>query len=201
MKRILAVSASVLFHPMLMPLYGIFLIFHSGTHISFIPLEYRRMIYTIFFASSCALPLTILVLLRQLNLIRSFRLESSRERILPVFFTGLFYFIGYMILKKLNLPGFIYQFILGSLIAIYLSLVITFWWKISLHMIGIGGITGAIIALSLKMGLGISAALIGLIFISGFLGASRLYLNAHNPLQVFAGFFIGLITVFTIPFL
>lgn len=197
--RLLAITLSVIFHPMLMPFYGIFLIINSGTHISFMPLEYKRMIYSIVFASSCALPLTLLILFKQLNLIKSFRLETNRERVLPVFFTGLFYFLGYIILRKLELPLFIYQFILGSLIALYIALVITFWWKISLHMIGVGGVIGAIVALSLKMGLGISVGLIGLIIVSGMVGTARMYLNAHNPLQIFAGLFLGIITVLYIP--
>ncbi|MBN2166556.1 MAG: phosphatase PAP2 family protein [Marinilabiliaceae bacterium] len=201
MIKLLSVSASVLFHPMLMPLYGFFLIFNSGTHISFISLGHRSMIYAIIFASSCALPLTMLILFRQLNFIKTFRLESNRERIILVFFTGVFYFLGYLILKKLHLPLFLYKFILGSLLALYLSLIITLWWKISLHMIGIGGITGAIVALSISMGLGISVVIITLIVISGIVGASRLYLNAHTPLQVFAGFFLGFFLVGIIPLL
>lgn len=199
--RLLAVSASVLFHPMLMPIYGLFLIFHSGTHISFIPFEYKRMSYAIVFTSSCVLPLTVMILLNQLGLIKTFRLESNRERIVPVFFTGFFYFIGYMVLKRFGLPQFIYQFILASLVALYAALVVTFWWKISLHMIGIGGITGAIVALSLKMGLGINAAFVAFLIASGIVGSARLYLNAHTPMQILVGFLLGCLTVGIIPLL
>jgi membrane-associated phospholipid phosphatase len=201
MKRLLAVSASVILHPMLMPLYGMFIIFNSGTHISFIPLEYRRMVYAIVFASSCVLPITVLVLLKQLNLIKSFNLETTRERLVPLFFTGLFYFLGFLIIKRLHLPLFLNQFIISTLIAILAALVVNFWWKISIHMLAIGGVAGIIIALSVKMGLGITPILITILVFSGIVGCARLYLNAHTPLQVFAGFFLGLLTVMTFPFL
>jgi membrane-associated phospholipid phosphatase len=199
MKKILANAISILFHPMLMPVFGLFLIFHSGTHLSFIPLGFKRMAYTIVFASSCLLPLSLLPLLHQFKLIKSFKMETHRERILPVFITGVFYFLGYLLLKKLQLPLFFYQFILGSLLAIYAALVITLKWKISLHMVGIGGVTGAITALSLKMGLGVTPLLMIPFVVAALLASARLYLNAHTPLQVYLGFLLGHVTVLMVP--
>lgn len=201
MKKTIAVAISILFHPMLMPLLGLFLIFNAGTHISFVPAEFRRVIYMIVFASACVLPLSVLPLLLQFKLINSFRMESHRERILPVFITGVFYFLGYVLLRRFNLPIFLYQFMLGSLIALYASLVITFWWKISLHLVGIGGVTGAIIALSLKMGLGITPALVALFWAAAITASARLYLGAHTPKQTLAGYLLGLLVVLAIPFL
>lgn len=201
MKRYLAIVVSVLLHPMIMPVLGLFLFFNSGAHISFVPSNLRLIVYLIAFATACLLPLSILPLLLQFKLIRSFNMESHRERILPVFLTGAFYFAGYFLMLKLGLPLFIYQFVLGSLIALYISLVVSFWWKISLHLVGIGGVTGGVIALSFKMGLGITPALVVLFCLGGIAASARLYLGAHTPSQTMAGYLLGLLTVMLVPFL
>lgn len=199
MKKYLAVAASVIFHPMLMPVLGLYLIFNSGTHISFVPSNFRMMVYLIALGSGCLLPLSMLPLLLQFKLIGSLKMETHHERIFPVLITGLFYLLGFYLLLKLALPVFIYQFVLGSLIALFIAMIVTFWWKISLHLVGIGGVTGAILALSLKMGLGITPGLVALFVVSAITASARLYLNAHTPSQTLAGYLLGLIAVAALP--
>jgi membrane-associated phospholipid phosphatase len=199
MKKQLAVAVSVLFHPMLMPLLGLFLIFNSGTHISFVPHNYRLMAYLIVLGTSCLLPLSLVPLMLQFKLIENLRMETRKERIIPVFSTGLFYILGFYLLRQLGLPAFIYQFVFGSLIALFAALAITLFWKISLHLVGIGGVTGAVVALSLIMGLGITPVLVALFWVAGITASARLYLGAHTPLQTLAGFLLGFIIVMGLP--
>jgi len=90
---------------------------------------------------------------------------------------------------------------LASLISLNLALIITFFWKISLHMAGISGVIGGLLILSIKFGLGISPFLLIAIVAAGFVASARLYLNAHNPSQIFVGFAIGFIPMIIIPFL
>lgn len=85
---------------MLMPSLGLFLIFQAGTHLSYIPFEAKRIIFLTVFVSTCILPVSILPLLYQFRMIKSFNMETPRERLLPVFFTGFFYYLGFMLLKK-----------------------------------------------------------------------------------------------------
>jgi membrane-associated phospholipid phosphatase len=58
-------------------------------------------------------------------------------------------------------------------------------------MAGIGGLIGAIIALSLRLGLNSSLVLGILIGIAGLIGSSRLILGKHTPMQIYAGFLVG----------
>jgi membrane-associated phospholipid phosphatase len=199
MKKYLAIAASVLFHPMLMPLLGLFLIFNSGTHISFVPSDYRLMAYLIVLGTSCLLPLSLVPLMLQFKLIENLRMETRKERIIPVFTTGLFYILGFFLLRQLGLPVFIYQFVFGSLIALFTALAITLFWKISLHLVGIGGVTGAVVALSLIMGLGITPVLVALFWIAAITASARLYLGAHTPSQTLAGFALGFLIVMGMP--
>jgi len=74
---------SFLFHPMLMPTLGIFFILNSGNHHAFLPFEIKRLVYIIVFTSTCLLPVSLLPLFLQIKLIKSFEMETARERVYP----------------------------------------------------------------------------------------------------------------------
>ena len=181
---------------MLMPTLGIFLIFQAGTHLTYLPLEARRIIYLTVFISTCIMPLSLLPLFLQLKMIKSFQMESPRERLFPVFITGVFYFMGYLLLKKMSVPPMLGNFILSSWLAVLLAVIITFFWKISMHMIAIGGVTGVIMALALRFHIDLTFWISLLILASGILGAARLHQGAHNPSQIYTGYLLGFIIVF-----
>lgn len=190
-KKLLSQIFSVLFHPMLMPVLGIFLIFNLGSHLSFMPYEAKRAIYITVFLTTCILPISLLPLLYQFKAIKSFAMQTSRERLWPIIFTALFSYLGLLLLKKMGLSGVLQIFILSTLIALFAAGAITVFWKISLHMMGIGGVTGAILAMGLRYNLDVTLFLSLLILASGLTGSSRLYLGAHTPAQVYAGYFLG----------
>ncbi len=195
--RIFAKSLSTVLHPMLIPTLGLFLIFNIGGHFSYLPIDHKRVIYLIVFLSTCVLPLSLIPLFILLGLIKNVYMEDRRERLFPTLATGLFYLLGYFFLSRIPIvPSFILGFMLATIVAITLALSITMFWKISMHMIGIGGLTGAILALSMRFGLDIWLIFTVIILLAGLLGSSRLYLKAHTPLQVHAGFLLGGIVVF-----
>lgn len=188
---------STLFHPLLIPTLGLFLIFNVGGHFAYMPFEHQRIVYLIVFLSTCILPLSLIPLFLLLGVIKSIYMEERRERLMPVAFTGLFYLLGYYFLARFPVvPSFIQGFMLATLLTIIVAMLITFIWKISMHMIGIGGLAGALLALSMRFGLDIWVVFSLIVLISGLLGSSRLYLNSHTPLQVHVGFFLGFIIVF-----
>lgn len=194
-KKLLSQIFSVLFHPMLMPVLGIFLIFNLGSHLSFMPYEAKRAIYITVFLTTCILPISLLPLLYQFKAIKSFAMQTSRERLWPIIFTALFSYLGLLLLKKMGLSGVLQIFILSTLIALFAAGAITVFWKISLHMMGIGGVTGAILAMGLRYNLDVTLFLSLLILASGLTGSSRLYLGAHTPAQVYAGYFLGVTVI------
>jgi membrane-associated phospholipid phosphatase len=77
-----------------------------------------------------------------------------------------------------------------------ITLIVNLKWKISAHMIGLGGVTGAITAISQKFSIDLLFVLLLLIFISGIVGWARLYLYAHKPSQVYTGFVVGFLCLF-----
>lgn len=194
--RLLSKVISVLFHPMLMPVFGVFLIFNSGHHVAFMPLEAKRVVYLMVGLTTCILPLSLLPLLYQFGAIKSFQMETPRERLWPVLFTALFYYMGYLLLKRMGLSGMLATFMLSTLATLLIALVITLFWKISLHTIGIAGVAGALAALGLRYGLDVSGWLALLVVAGGLTASARLALGAHTPAQVYAGYALGFLLVF-----
>jgi len=76
-----------------------------------------------------------------------------------------------------------------------LNVIIVPWWKISSHLIGLGGITGLATSIFLRLGADISIWLMIILFISGITGFARLRLQAHTPAQVYSGYIAGFIIV------
>ncbi len=195
--RILSKIISIIFHPMLMPTLGIFLIFQAGTHLSYLSPDSKRIIYLAVFISTCIMPLSLLPLFLQLKIIKSFQMEAAKERLFPVFVTGVFYFLGYVLLKKMGVPSLLENFILSSIVAVFIAVTITYFWKISMHMIAIGGVSAVLLALTLRYQVDLTIWLSLIVIISGITASSRLHLGAHNPLQVYLGYFVGFSIVFS----
>ncbi len=186
---------SYLFHPLLMATYGCILVFFGLTnsiYSIFTPLRVKIIITLTVFAFTFLLPVLNLLVLYRFKFISSLTLDDRRERIFPLITTALCYFGLYYMLYDFNIWPAIKIFILGAGVCILIAALIHLRWQISAHMIGIGGLVGVMIALSCFMQLQLFMALSGCLLLAGFIGFSRLFLNAHTQSQVYAGFVCGL---------
>lgn len=195
MEARIAKVFSYLFHPLLMPTYGFLLLFNTNNYIAvFTPLKLKIAIYSVNFIFSFFLPLLSSVILLKNGFIKSLEMGNKEERTIPFLITSVFYYTEYYLMNNFNLPKMISFFILGAVISIVVALIINFKWKISVHMIGIGGVTGILTGISIRMKMNLLLPLSLLILCAGLIGFSRLRLGAHKPTQVYAGFFVGLIS-------
>jgi hypothetical protein len=177
------------FNPMIMPSIGLLLIFGSHSYLSLIPFEGKRIIFFIVFAGTFLVPLSFIPVFYYLKLIST--VEMNRvERIAPLFATAIVYFFTFYLIRRIPFH-FINAFLLASAIAVLANAIINSWWKISSHMIGIGGIIGLIIGLFVRYNINISLSLPCAILAAGLIGYSRLELESHTPSQIYGGFFLG----------
>jgi membrane-associated phospholipid phosphatase len=129
--------------------------------------------------------------LKRTGLIRDVLLNERSERLFPLLLSSLLFFLTYYLLRQVTLPSLIYYYMMGGTLLVILCLLITFRWKISLHMMGLGGYTGFLIATSMFLKIDISLV-IGLSFlVGGLVGAARLRLGSHTPLQIYTGYLAG----------
>lgn len=193
MQRWIAKVISVILHPMFMPVYGILILFNSGTFLSYLSGPAKRIVLIIIVVNTIILPLSLVPFYLTQKVIKSIHMDTSRERIIPLTMNSIFYYLGFYLLNRLQVPDLIKMYLLASFSVVVVTLLVSLKWKISIHMIGIGGLTGAIISISWHLGVDMKAVWMGLILCSGLIGFARLELNKHTPAQVYAGFFTGLL--------
>ena len=188
---------SVVFHPLWMPVLGtLFILFWSGLYITMLPIEAKRIILIIMTICTVGFPIALFVF----YLMRRWYISKRRERMLPLICTAIFYYIAYRMLHNIHTPHIIQKFILASAVLVFLASIISVFWKISLHGMGIGGITGMIASLTV-VSLALLPVLLVFIILSGVVGYARIRLNAHNPLQYFVGVFLGFGLMFGLFFI
>jgi hypothetical protein len=190
-SEIMARAIAVLFHPLLMPVYGLAIIFTAPTLLGYLPFDLKKLLFLILLVNNVLLPLSLLPLLKYRNIITSWSLDERKERNIPLIITTALYCATSYIIFNFPIPMFLKSFIFSAAVLSFIATIINFWWKISLHSIGAGALIGLVLVLSLKMLAPLEWYLIPVIITGSLVLASRLKLNFHNPLQVWVGLFAG----------
>lgn len=195
---------SYLFHPLLMATYGCLLVLFGLTdtiYFLFTPLKLKLVLTLTIFAFTFLLPVLNLLILYKLNYVSSLKIEEQGERTFPLIMTALCYFGLFYMIYDFNIWPAVKLFILGGGICILFTAIINVWWKISAHMMGIGGLFGVLLAICYYMQMPVLTAISLCLLVAGCIGFARLYLKSHTPSQVYVGFILGSIVQFSLFFL
>ena len=183
---------SVILHPMFMPILALHLTLLVLPSLAFTLSQNLLLIYGILIFSTMILPLISIFWLMQKGKVSSLEMSNHKERSLPLFKTVIWMSFGYYLLQNLLFYTPILKAeLLGAILIILLAAIISKFWKISLHLLGIGGVVGVFIALQIMHGDFLYLLLL-FILLSGLLGVARIKQKAHNYAQVYAGFLVGL---------
>lgn len=197
MKITIAKIISYIFHPVFVPTYTFSFILFTNNYFSFFfSNTIKLLLLAITFFFTALLPILNLFILRRFRLISSFFLKDARERTFPYFITSLFYIGLIYLIKDFRLPGIYVSFLIASAICITLAAFINLKWKISAHLIGIGGLAGSVLAISYILQQNMLICFCISILISGITAFSRIVLNEHTHSQTIAGFLLGSIGMF-----
>ncbi|MCF8367756.1 MAG: hypothetical protein K9G76_01850 [Bacteroidales bacterium] len=202
MEKKLAQVISVVFQPLLIPTFSLLILFSLKTYATLsIPSSAKNLILSLIFILTFVFPVIFLFLFYKRGIIKSVSMESREERILPLFVTAIFYFLAYQLIHQLQIH-YIFQLIfLGSAMLVTIGLLVSLVWKISAHMIGIGGLLGGLVGVSQVIPVDLSFFILTVSFLCGLVGFARLKLEAHTSSQVYAGFltgFAGMLVLFLI---
>ena len=184
---------SYILHPIFMPLIVIWILLNYVEYFQLVFSNYTKPLYIIIAVFTLILPLAASVLFVIFKKVESLEMRTKEERNGPVFVSIMIMIIGYPFFKSISqLSPYLTSVYLSSVFILIIAFLITKRWKISLHMLGIGGATGSFIALNYIFG-GMFFWVILFLFLSGLLVSARLNLKAHNRSQVYAGFLLGCI--------
>lgn len=185
---------SIIFHPLLIPTLGFFLLLNSGFYFSILPWSVEKFILLVVFLSTCVLPALSIGLL-SLSPKFDVNMEKNTDRVLPLMISSVFYYLGYLILQRLPVFPIYKLFMIASILVQFGLLVISLKWKISAHSAAIGGLVGGFFGLSFRLQENPILILIALILVAGMIGTARLILGKHTSLQVYTGFLLGFLVM------
>ncbi|HET8810188.1 MAG TPA: hypothetical protein VFM65_07985 [Flavobacteriaceae bacterium] len=185
-------TASIVFHPVGMPIFGAalyFLITPKFFENTLVQIKLLSLVVLTIFV-----PLVFLFFLKKIGIVQSVHLKTARERRLPLlFFCVLTTLILNYVLNDFYFEELYYFYcgiLFSGLTAFFLSL---FKVKASLHLIGISGICMFTVAMSIYYQSNLIFLIAFLIFSIGWTAASRIQVKAHKPLELIFGFFIGVL--------
>jgi len=184
---------SYLLHPILMPIIVLYIGINNVDYFYLIFHNYSNTLYIIILTFTMVLPLISAILFVKSGRVESLEMRKKEERRGPLFVSALIMGIGFFKFYLISKLSFHLSAIyISSIILLIFAFLITIRWKISLHMLGIGGATGTFIALNYIFG-GIYYLILLFLALSGLLAFARLDQKAHNASQVYVGFVLGCI--------
>ncbi|WP_029035765.1 hypothetical protein [Salinimicrobium terrae] len=190
--KLLLKSASFLFHPIWMPFAGTLIYFLVTPR--FFPLEIVKAKLLAIAIMTIFIPVVFVYMLKTLGKVNDHHLKEIGERKLPL----LFYAVLDLVVLRYVLNTFdysaLYYFFLGIMFSALLALFFLLAnIKVSLHMMGLGGLTLFLIFLSLHFDLNLIYTISFLIAITGLTASSRLHYGAHSYSELGIGLMLGFI--------
>lgn len=190
--KFLLKTASYLFHPIWMPFAGT--LFYFLVSPRFFPQQVIQAKILAIAILTIFIPIVFFFLLKTLKKTTSLFLSEVQERRWPLLFSA---FVDLLILKFIldyfDYPE-LYYFFLGIFISTMVALLMVLLkTKISLHMLGLGGITTFLILLSVHFQLNLVFTISFMIAIIGLTASSRLHYKAHNTVEILLGLLLGIL--------
>jgi hypothetical protein len=193
--RKLALLLSVVFQPLLMPSLVFGLVFFAVPQASSIPDSFKVRLFYLIVASTLLIPMVLMLGLRWSGMVKSLHFEEKSDRRTPFILVTLFYLLTtYFLKEKTELDPILWQGMGIIAFAVALLTGITFFWKMSAHMTGIGGVLGVLAVLAIYFpSLNLAYLLVATLLLGGLVASARLYLDAHSPAEVYVGLLVGFV--------
>ena len=186
---------SIIFHPLLLPTFVFILLAYLYPYFN---TPYTSKFFTeivvFIFVCTFIFPSVSIYVMYKWNVISDMILTEKHERPYPMAMTSLMYiFFTKILFEKIGIDdAFIHiMYFIGFLILF--ATAVTYYWKISAHALGVGGVCGFLIQLNTQVfDNGMLISLMLSIIISGSVMTARLILKAHTQAQVYVGFGLGI---------
>jgi hypothetical protein len=197
--RWLAHIFSVVFHPLFIPVIAAwYLAFIQPGYFTGIPPHDKLMIVIRVGYNTIFYPALTVLLLKAVGFIKSILLKTQRERIIPYIATNIFYFWMYLVFKNQEeVPEILTSFIFGIFLASSIALIANIYFKISMHALGVGALTGLMLIIifsGFTYAVFLTAMLV--FIITGLVCTSRMIVSDHTPFDIYTGILFGIISQF-----
>lgn len=205
--RALSRIISFIFHPLLMATY-LFTLLLFTVPFALDPIKEERAGSFIFliFCVTFVLPALNIGLFRLFGTVKSFSMPNRSERVFPFIFISVLYcVITYLFYSRarMSLHDNMFRFLLIIDLLVVAATLITFFYKISVHSLAMGGLIGILLPLNQAADSGVLFfPLLAVIVLTGIVMTARLQLNAHSLREVLSGALVGFaVSFFSLGFL
>jgi hypothetical protein len=192
--RFFAQLVSFLFHPLFIPTYiAAYLLYEHPYAAAGLgeKLKLFRFFSVVFITAF--LPAFSIFLMKQLGFIQSIFLHTQKDRIIPYIVSMVFYWWSWHVAKNLHYdPAFIAMF-LATFIGCIAGMMANIYFKISMHGIAVGALFVFFVWLAFSGTVTIGSYLALATIIAGLVCTARFIASDHNPVEVYAGLFTGMI--------
>lgn len=185
-------SISYIFHPLLMPLLGV--VFYFSKTPRFVPESLIKAKVFSITILTIVLPILLFYLLRTINKVETFHLETVKERRIPLVINSIIIIlILARVLPQNEIPE-LHFFFIGILISTVTCFALALAkFKASIHMIASAGFFMFAIAIAIHFKININGTIASMCIILGAIATSRLHMKAHTSIELAAGFLVGLL--------
>lgn len=181
---------SNVFRPSYYPLMGFFILL-LFTYLSQLPWAYKVGLLVIVYLFTVFIPSVGVYAYRMTRKLSRQDLQLRHNRIVPYLLHVLSYGMLYHFLTSIQVPIFVRTIVVISLMVQVACIVITLFWKISMHSAGAGAIIGTLVVYASLFHFNPVWWLCAAIMVSGLVNSSRMLLRQHTLGQVLGGTLVG----------
>tara|TARA_R110002072_G_scaffold303043_1_gene491797 strand:- start:18712 stop:19332 length:621 start_codon:yes stop_codon:yes gene_type:complete len=192
-RRIISLLISVVLQPLVIPSLVFGLALFVVPEATSIPESFKGTLFYLIALSTLVIPMVTVFGLRLSGTLKSVHMAELKDRAIPFSVTSIYYILTvYFLFQKKEFDPILWQVLSVITLAILVLTVITFFWKMSAHMTGMGGLLAAVLVLGLKFpNFQPLYPLLASLVLTGLVGTVRLYLNAHKPVELYVGLILG----------
>ncbi|WP_343850704.1 phosphatase PAP2 family protein [Algoriphagus jejuensis] len=184
-----------MFQPLLIPALVFALLLFVVPEATSIPEAFKTRIFLLITLSTLFIPLVTIVGLRLSGTIKSLHMPEVKDRKLPFVIATLYFMVTTWFLhQRPEFDPVLWQGMMVISISVVLLTAVSFFWKMSAHMTGLGGLLAVVLVLGRKFPtFEVLYPLLGALILCGIVAAARLFLQAHRPSEVYAGLVAGFV--------
>lgn len=185
---------SYLFHPVFMPtIMAIMVSYLNKSAFAAMDSPHRLQLFANIALNTIFFPIIATLLMKALGFIESIQMHKSKDRIIPLIATMIFYFWAYLVVKNSQAPLTIRVLMLGSFWGIIAVFIVNIFIKVSMHTAAAGGVLGIVLVVMMISHISLFLPLLLALLIGGIIGTARMILQAHRPSEVWLGYLVGVL--------
>jgi hypothetical protein len=193
--RLIARVISVIFHPLFIPVYISWFLLYNTTLFAGFRANDKVVLLIRFLVMYSLFPLVTILLAKGLGFIQSIYLRSQKDRIIPYIACGLYYFwMWYVLRNQTEFPRHLVMLSLAIFIASSAGLILNSFIKVSMHGLSVGVMAAFMYLLAFMTGANYGIYLSIALFITGLVCTARLINSDHEPVEVYLGLILGIIS-------